>query len=316
MDPYSTLQIKTTYTKKELAAFLDQPNISRVREGVFYCKNSNSILFFVDLEKRDKETRFHFDDFFDGEFFHWDSQTTQHINSPKIQEIVNGDLIPHLFARVTPKIKNITQPFVYCGRLAYSTYEKGTERPVHIIFRNLDYDDFTQVDELTDIYLWRPSHIGKSTKTKISMSGVVSQDRKKKYKPPSVTERRGLVTSRVGQGYYRQQIIEKWGGVCAVTGVDKKSILIASHIISWSESSDEERLDVENGILLSPVFDALFDQHLISSEDDGTILISERLSEENIDQLGLKKDIKIAISLGMKKYLKKHRERYEKPRKN
>ena len=41
---------------------------------------------FVDLEKADKEKRFHFNDFFEEDFFHWDTQTTQHINSPKIQE--------------------------------------------------------------------------------------------------------------------------------------------------------------------------------------------------------------------------------------
>ena len=50
-------------------------------------------------------------------------------------------------------------------------------------------------------------------------------------------------------------------------------ILIASHIVPWKEASDNERLDVENGILLSPTIDALFDKHLISFNDDGSIII-------------------------------------------
>ena len=57
-------------------------------ERVFFsCQNSNSYLLFVDLEKTEKPGRFHFDDFFQEDYFHWDSQTTQHIGSPKIKGI-------------------------------------------------------------------------------------------------------------------------------------------------------------------------------------------------------------------------------------
>ena len=69
------------------------------------CKNSSSSLFFVDLEKKDKEKKFHFNDFFEGDFFHWDSQTTQNIDSPKIQEIVSGNVTPHLFVKLIQKLK-------------------------------------------------------------------------------------------------------------------------------------------------------------------------------------------------------------------
>lgn len=266
---------------------------------------------FVDLEKKDKESRFHFDDFFEEDYFHWDSQTTQHIDSPKIQSVINGELTTHLFVRVHPKIKNITQPFVYCGRLVFHTYEEGTSKPVHIIFQNIDYDDFTENEDLVDIYLWSPSKIGKSTKSKISKKGEISKTRLTKYKKPNSTEREGLITSRVGQGYYRQQIIEKWGGKCAITGVDVIPILIASHIVHWSEANDKERLDVNNGILLSPSFDALFDKHLITFQDNGDIIISKRLSSENKSSLGLSGDIRINIDSGMIPYLEKHRKLFK-----
>ena len=120
MDPFKTLKLGNKYSKKDLSDLLEQPTLSLVREGLYHCKNSDSTLFFVDLEKKGKEDRFHFDDFFEGDFFHWDSQTTQHINSPKIQEIVTGKRTPHLLIRVQSKVKNKTQPFVYCGRLIYS----------------------------------------------------------------------------------------------------------------------------------------------------------------------------------------------------
>ncbi|MBH97220.1 MAG: hypothetical protein CMM56_02080 [Rhodospirillaceae bacterium] len=69
MDPYQELKVGDKYSKKDLSTLLDQPNISLVREGIYNLKNSNSSLFFVDLEKKGKESRFHFDDFFEGDFF-------------------------------------------------------------------------------------------------------------------------------------------------------------------------------------------------------------------------------------------------------
>ena len=116
MVPNSVLDIGQKYSKKDLSELLNEPNLSKVREGVASCKNSNSYLLFVDLEKEGKEERFHFDDFFEEDFFHWDSQITQHIDTPKIQDIVSFRLTPHLFVRVKQKHKSKTLPFIYCGR--------------------------------------------------------------------------------------------------------------------------------------------------------------------------------------------------------
>lgn len=301
------LSIGAEYTKLDLADILDEPSIASVREGIYYCKKSPSAIFFVDLEKKGKQERLNYNDFFDGEYFHWDSQTTQHINSPKIQEIVNGVRIPHLFIRIQPKIKSITQPFIYCGQLEYEEYEKGTSNPVHIVFNNLDYDDFTENEKLLEIYQWKPGYTGHITTTTISKQTKVSERRKIKYKKPDSTERRGLVTSRVGQGYYRQQIIDKWNGRCPVTGCSIKQILISSHIVPWSESNDDERLDPDNGILLSPNVDALFDKHLISFDDDGNLLISDKIHEDDILNLGINVNSRIQINDGMKKFLGRHR---------
>ena len=129
-----------------------------------------------------------------------------------------------------------------------------------------------------------------------------------KYLKPNTTERRGLVTSRVGQGIYRQKIIEKWGGRCPITNCSILSILISSHIVPWSKSNDDERLDVDNGILLSPLYDSLFDRHLISFEDDGKLLLSSKLETQEIIDLGIDRNSVIPVSNGMRKYLKRHRE--------
>ncbi len=124
---------------------------------------------------------------------------------------------------------------------------------------------------------------------------------------PNITERQGLVTSRVGQGQYRKEILARWENKCAVTGLSISTVLIASHIHPWKEASDTERLDVGNGILLSPNIDALFDKHLISFEDNGNILISKLLNDSQRDVLGLDGLSLRKVYDDMIKYLAQHR---------
>lgn len=129
---------------------------------------------------------------------------------------------------------------------------------------------------------------------------------------PNETERRGLVTSRVGQGMYRKRMIHRWKYKCAVTGFSKLDVLIASHIVPWAESSPQERLDVHNGILLSPTYDALFDRHLISFMDDGRILLSDSIQRESFSKIGVtgKEQVK-ELSSYNHEYLQRHRMLFE-----
>ena len=99
------------------------------------------------------------------------------------------------------------------------------------------------------------------------------------------TERSALVKSRIGQGIFRKSLIDKYHGRCVVTGINEKKLLIASHIKPWAVCSNAERLSVENGLLLSPTFDKLFDCGLISFTNIGKILISSQLSAEVISKL-------------------------------
>lgn len=131
--------------------------------------------------------------------------------------------------------------------------------------------------------------------------------------PPAyegATEQKRFVTSRVGQGAYRKSIIHRWNYQCAVTGFDNLSVLVASHIHPWSSASDKERLDVENGILLSPTYDALFDRHLISFENDGRIILSDSIEPKAYAKIGVsgKETIKKLTSENVR-YLELHRGR-------
>lgn len=128
------------------------------------------------------------------------------------------------------------------------------------------------------------------------------------YKIPNETERKGLVTSRIGQGAYRKSVLYRWDFKCAVTDHNNSQILIASHIHPWKDSSNDERLDVDNGILLSPTYDALFDKHLISFENNGKIILSDKLQDYNIDAITVTGREKIKdMHSGNHYYLEKHR---------
>jgi hypothetical protein len=126
---------------------------------------------------------------------------------------------------------------------------------------------------------------------------------------PNSTERLGLVTSRVGHGAYRKRLIHRWEYKCAVTGFNKPQILIASHILPWKDATNQERIDVNNGIILSPVYDALFDKHLISFEDSGKIILSDQFNSMDYQKIGVTGKEKIlSFNADNLYYLRQHRD--------
>ncbi|MBQ20486.1 MAG: hypothetical protein CMD31_06980 [Flavobacteriales bacterium] len=142
---------------------------------------------------------------------------------------------------------------------------------------------------------------------------LIAADSQEQYeiKIPNETERKGLVTSRVGQGAYRKRIIHRWEYKCAVTGFDKLNVLIASHILPWASADDNQRLDVHNGILLSPTYDALFDRHLITFENTGKIILSDSIEPIAFNKIGVSGQEKIQnLSSYNFEYLNKHRIRF------
>lgn len=98
---------------------------------------------------------------------------------------------------------------------------------------------------------------------------------------PELTEWKGedllrQVKTRVNQGVFRQMVLVNYGGQCAITGIDVPELLIASHIIPWAISK-EARLNPENGLCLSPLFDRAFDKGLIGVDTKYTVRISKQL---------------------------------------
>ena len=87
----------------------------------------------------------------------------------------------------------------------------------------------------------------------------------------SVTEREAIVKARVGQGKFRDKLVDYWRG-CSVSTFSHFDLLIASHIMPWRDADNQQRLDVFNGLLLLPNYDKLFDKGYISFDDNGRII--------------------------------------------
>ena len=102
------------------------------------------------------------------------------------------------------------------------------------------------------------------------------------------TEAEAIIKRRVGQNIFRKALMDYWGSKCAVTGVSVPEVLRASHCKPWADcTTDSERLDVYNGLLLTANLDALFDRGLIAFDDQGKIIISEKLPSDSFPNLGL-----------------------------
>ena len=125
------------------------------------------------------------------------------------------------------------------------------------------------------------------------------------------TTKERLVNARLGQGGFREELLEIWKGQCALTGCDIPAVLRASHIKPWRASSDSERLDPSNGILLAASIDALFDKFLITFSNEGRLEIMSGVEAEKVRKLGIGPGQRISLSADSLRYMEWHRKASE-----
>lgn len=128
----------------------------------------------------------------------------------------------------------------------------------------------------------------------------------------SATTRAALVDARIGQGAFRRQMLKAWGG-CAVSGCAVTNVLRASHAKPWRQSNNQERLDPNNGLILTATLDALFDAGLIAFNDRAEMLISTALSAKDRTLLGLPGMLRKRPNAKQSEYLEYHREHVFRP---
>jgi putative restriction endonuclease len=123
------------------------------------------------------------------------------------------------------------------------------------------------------------------------------------------TDREAIIRARRGQGLFKQRVmqIEKR---CRITGVDNPAHLLASHCKPWRDSSNEERLNGENGLLLTPSIDHLFDRGFIGFEDSGELIVSPVAHRASLERMGVETARVVNVggfSEGQRRFLDFHR---------
>ena len=127
--------------------------------------------------------------------------------------------------------------------------------------------------------------------------------------PREITSRKRLIDARIGQGYFRKQLIKNWG-TCAVTGTGNTAMLTASHIKPWKWSNNFQRLDPNNGLLLTPAYDRAFDKGLITFDEGGSLISSSSIDSADLLRSGIQPLARLrTYNEGIEGYMDFHRQR-------
>jgi putative restriction endonuclease len=124
------------------------------------------------------------------------------------------------------------------------------------------------------------------------------------------TEREAIIRARRGQGLFKQRVMEIETH-CRITGVGNITHLLASHCKPWRDSSNEERLNGENGLLLTPSIDHLFDRGFIGFEDSGNLIISPVAHKLSLQRMGIETNRVVNVGVfteGQRQFLEYHRQ--------
>jgi putative restriction endonuclease len=224
--------------------------LSRICQGRICPRGTNQIILFVTRIKQQSLEQY--DDYISGEYLFWEGEKG-HGHDTRIQNAaVSGDVV-HLFYR---EIHHSS--FEYRGLVTLVQTASIPGRPTKFVF-HLAHDLSAQDD-------------------------LLMHERELDNLP--ATERQAVANARIGQGTFRQRLMEMWEG-CAVTDVRLPNVLRASHIKPWRFSNNRERLDPYNGLLLLPQYDQLFDKGLISFDSNGAILRSPVIEGIEPAKLGI-----------------------------
>lgn len=244
------------YTRPELAALWGYAGYQAFARGVFTPQGARTIVLFVTREKQASLTAYV--DALVGDHLTWEGEAGHQSDYRIARAAETGESI-HLFYRDVHHT-----PFRYHGQVLVTRFSERRDAPSRFEFQLLH--DLSAFDDL-----------------KVHAREMARLDS---------TEREQVTKARVGQGQFRENLLRMWRG-CAVTGVDRPDLVRASHIKPWRMSSNEERLDPNNGLLLLPQYDHLFDAGFISFDDDGRLLESPVIADISPTLLGFERGARL-----------------------
>lgn len=250
---FESISIGQKYDRKELAQIWGYKRFQAISRGVFTPKNKDLIVLFATKEQQ-KYTSKYTNAIENGVLYF--SGETSHLSDSRIKQSLKSKDEIHLFYRELHRSK-----FTYYGEIELREYVIHSDQPSEFVFRV-------------------------SSEDKASNCFDDIKDNQRDFGSLEETEKTSIVNSRIGQGQFRRGVIALWES-CAVTGLKNTSLLKASHIKPWRDSDNSERLNPMNGLLLQPNIDHLFDAGFISFAPNGQVILSARISQDDLDLLGL-----------------------------
>lgn len=271
---FKSLEFGQTYERPYLAKLWGYQSFHAISKGVVTPANTKYIIFFVTKDKQEALTQYN--DYIDGNMLFWEGEEKHSSDKRVIEANKNGDEI-HLFYREVHH-----SSFVYFGRISLTDYQLRESSPSEFVFRITNLS--SEIDAFREV-----------------------REHEAEYKTLTVTEQEQIRVSRLGQGDFRRNVIRLWGS-CSITGLQTVSLLRASHIKPWKISDNKERLTPYNGLLLIPDYDFLFDRGYISFKNNGSILVSQRLSPFARKVFDVQDDLQLRrVFPASKEYLEFHR---------
>lgn len=207
----------------------------------------------------------------------------------------NFELVYRMFQQIETKVYRILgSDYPYTGEVYHTSQDKDT-RVEGVWIKGKFYKNSEEEVKTISKYLENAEHNADMTDNEIDNIGLEGKEKEQ------------IVKVRINQGMFRELLTRRYKH-CCLCGVSNQNLLIASHIKPWSEASAKEKLDINNGLLLCPNHDKLFDNDYISFDDNGNILISEDLESNDRVFMNINENMSILMYEENRKYMEYHRD--------
>lgn len=224
------------------------------RWSLGFVRFSNVTLLLVTLEKDDGG----YDDRFEGEQFHWQSQYRQNRKSKALVDIKNGSVPALLFVRIWAKGGKTAEPFHYLGEVSLASMEG--DQPVDCVF---DVKESLQdrSDSINQILRWRPLQPTDELGAALFQAREMAEQEAEVHNGEDRRDKElRAIFVRRGQRAFRRKLLKAYGKTCAVTGCKITELLEAAHISPYRGDHTNK---VSNGLLLRADIHTLFDLGLL-----------------------------------------------------
>lgn len=241
-----------------------------------FVRFSNATLLLVTLEKGDGG----YEDRFEGETFHWQSQYRQSRKSKGLVEINKGSVSALLFVRVVAKRGKNAEPFHYLGGIFLRSM--NGDQPVDCVFEVKESLQ-GRTKAIDRILRWRPLEPNDKLSAALFQAREAAEQ---EFQATDGKDRRDkelrAIYVRRGQRAFRRKLLKAYGKVCAVTGCKITELLEAAHISPYRGDHTNK---VNNGLLLRADVHTLFDLGLLWINEHSTVQIAKSARRSPYDEL-------------------------------